>query len=112
MALAARRILWGKVANCGQICVAPDYVLIPREAQDSFVEALKKAHQEFFAGGDPAKSEHYSRMVSEAHAARIKKLIDNSKGEIVFGGEADVQAKFVAPTVLKNVPLDDSTMQE
>lgn len=112
METAARRILWGKFANCGQICVAPDYVLIPREAQDNFIEQLKKVHKEFLPDGDALKSESYARMVSEGHAARIKKLIDNTKGKIVLGGENDVQAKFIAPTVIRDVPLDDITMEE
>lgn len=112
MELAAKRILWGKVANCGQICVAPDYVLIPREAQDHFVSELTKAYKSFFPNGDPAKSDSYSRIVSVAHANRIKRYIDNSKGKIVFGGEANVEEKYVAPTVLKDVKLDDSTMDE
>ena len=110
--LAARRILWGKLSNAGQVCVAPDYVLIPRDAQDRFVEELKKVYATFYPEGDPSKSDSYSRIITEGHAARIKKLIDNSKGTIVFGGDANVQEKYVAPTLLKDVTLDDSTMQE
>ncbi|KAI0084065.1 Aldehyde/histidinol dehydrogenase [Irpex rosettiformis] len=110
--LAAKRVLWGKLANAGQVCVAPDYVLIPRDAQDRFVEEVKKVYASFYPEGDPSKSDSFSRIITEAHTARIKKLIDESKGTVVFGGEANVQEKYVAPTLLKDVTLDDSTMQE
>ncbi|KAI0692887.1 NAD-dependent aldehyde dehydrogenase [Cytidiella melzeri] len=112
MELAAKRILWGKLANCGQVCVAPDYVLVPRDAQDHFVAEIKKAYDTFFPDGNPAKSDSFSRMVTEAHANRVKKYVDDSKGTIVFGGDANVQEKYIAPTVLKDVTLDDATMQE
>ncbi|KAI0346649.1 aldehyde dehydrogenase [Trametopsis cervina] len=110
MELAARRILWSKIANAGQICVAPDYVLVPREAQDRFVDELKKAYAEFFPEGDPAKSDSFSRLVSQAHAERVKGYLDASKGTVVLGGATDVEKRYVAPTVLRDVPLDDSTM--
>jgi aldehyde dehydrogenase (NAD+) len=112
MELAAKRVLWGKLTNCGQVCVAPDYVLVPREAQDHFVAELTKAYKTFYPDGSTAKSDSFSRMITEAHAARVKKYLDGSKGKVVFGGDADVQKKYVALTALKDVTLDDSTMEE
>ncbi|KIP07205.1 hypothetical protein PHLGIDRAFT_71410 [Phlebiopsis gigantea 11061_1 CR5-6] len=109
--LAARRILWGKIANAGQVCTAPDYVLIPREAQDAFVKELQEAYKSFYAE-DVAKSDSYSRIVSQAHAARIKRYIDETKGKVVIGGAVDVETRFVAPTVVRDVSFDDSTMED
>lgn len=111
MKTAAKRLLWGRAANCGQICVSPDYVLIPHEAQDRFAAELENAYHSFFPDGI-VKSEMYARMVSVEHAKRVKKYLDDSKGTLVFGGDTDVEAKYVGLTVLKDVSLDDSTMQE
>ncbi|THH00936.1 hypothetical protein EW026_g1673 [Hermanssonia centrifuga] len=111
MKLAARRIFWGKIANAGQVCVAPDYVLIPRDAQDHFIQEVQDIYKTFYPT-DPATSDSYSRIISEGHTARIKRYIDETKGEIIIGGEVDVGKKYIAPTVVKNVPFDDSLMDE
>lgn len=111
MKLAARRLLWGKIANAGQVCVAPDYVLVPREAQDAFVNALVETYKSFYPE-DPATSDSYSRIVSQAHTTRIKRLIDGTRGTIVVGGAVDVEKRYVAPTVIRDVPVDDTTMEE
>ncbi|KAJ3488890.1 hypothetical protein NLI96_g2510 [Meripilus lineatus] len=109
--LAARRIMWGKATNSGQTCVAPDYILIPRDAQDKFVEELKAVYAEFYP--TPIKeSPDYARMVSVQHAKRAEDLIKQSKGTVVIGGETDVEKKFVAVTILKDVKFDDVLMSE
>ena len=61
---------------------------------------------------DPATSNSFSRIVSEAHATRIKNYIDNTKGTVVVGGEVDVTKRYIAPTIIKDVPVGDSTMEE
>ncbi|KAI0373634.1 aldehyde dehydrogenase [Pilatotrama ljubarskyi] len=109
--MAARRVLWGRVSNAGQICLAPEYILIPQEAQEAFVAACREVNQTFFPEG-PKNSESFGRIVTEAHAARIKRLIDRTKGTIEFGGEVDVAERYVAPTVVSNVRADDSLMSE
>ncbi|OCH89619.1 NAD-aldehyde dehydrogenase [Obba rivulosa] len=108
---AAKRIFWGKVANAGQICLAPDYVLVPRTFQDKFIEALKEVHDSFFPSG-PRVSDSFSRIISEQHTQRIKKLIDETQGKIVLGGEVDVAQKYIAPTIVRDVPENDSLMSE
>jgi aldehyde dehydrogenase (NAD+)/aldehyde dehydrogenase (NAD(P)+) len=108
---AARRILWGKTINAGQTCVAPDYVLVPKEFQDKFIEALKETHDSFYPEG-PAKSDSFSRLVSPRHFARVKGLLDNTNGTVVIGGETDSDSKYIAPTVVKDVKSDDSLMSE
>ncbi|KAI0353649.1 aldehyde dehydrogenase [Trametes cingulata] len=110
MKMAARRVLWGRVSNAGQICLAPEYVLIPEEAQEAFVAACREVNQSFFPEG-AKNSESFGRIVTEAHAARIKRLIDGTKGTIEFGGEVDVAERYVAPTLVSNVRADDSLME-
>ncbi|KAG6865231.1 hypothetical protein C0991_004289 [Blastosporella zonata] len=110
---AARRILWGKTVNAGQTCVAPDYVLVPRSFQDKFVAALETAHKSFYPeSAQPSSPEAFSRIVTPQAWKRVKGLLDNTKGEIVIGGETDEATKFIAPTVVKNVEPDDSLMSE
>ncbi|KAI0659649.1 NAD-dependent aldehyde dehydrogenase [Cubamyces menziesii] len=109
--LAARRILWGRFSNAGQICLAPEYVLVPEHFQDRFIEALQDIYKAFYPDG-PKNSDSFCRIVSEAHAARIKNLIDQTKGTVVFGGDADISERYVAPTVVRDVPLDDPLMRD
>lgn len=109
--LAARRILWGKLTNAGQTCVAPDYILIPREAQDDFIKELKAIYAEFYPS-PIATSSDFSRIVSPQHTRRIQGLLESTQGEIVFGGEVDVEKKFFALTVVKDVKPGDSLLSE
>lgn len=112
--LAAKRILWGKVVNAGQTCVAPDYILVPRAFQDTFVQALKEVYEQFYPDADKrsAVPDAYSRLVSPQAHGRIAGLLEKTKGEIVFGGEVDKDTKFISPTVVKDVGPDDSLMSE
>ncbi|KAI0636322.1 aldehyde dehydrogenase [Trametes polyzona] len=100
LVMTARRVLWGRICNAGQICMAPEYVLVPEEIQGALVAALKEAN-----------SDSFGRIVTQAHAARIKALIDNTEGNVEFGGEVDVLQKYVAPTVVSNVGPHDSLME-
>ncbi|KAI0819375.1 NAD-dependent aldehyde dehydrogenase [Trametes gibbosa] len=107
--LAARRILWGKLTNAGQVCLSPEYVLVPKDMQDKLVEALLEVYHTFYPEG-PEKSDSFARIVSERHAARIKAAIDGTKGKIVIGGDADVSKRYVAPTIVRDVKTDDVLM--
>ncbi|KAI8968779.1 NAD-aldehyde dehydrogenase [Trametes punicea] len=109
--LAARRILWGRVCNAGQACLAPEYVLVLESFQDTFIEALKEVHDSFYPEG-PKNSDSMCRIVSEAHTARLKRLLDETKGTIVIGGDVDISQRYVAPTVVKDVRRDDALMLE
>ncbi|CAL1698978.1 unnamed protein product [Somion occarium] len=109
--LAARRILWGKCANAGQLCVAPDYVLVLREVEEQFIRELQQVYTAFF-GSDPAKSDSISRIVSPQHTLRIKNLVESTKGNILIGGQIDVNERYVAPTIVTDVPGDDSLMTD
>ncbi|CAE6527715.1 unnamed protein product [Rhizoctonia solani] len=112
MKLAARRVLWGKAINAGQTCVAPDYVLVPREGQDAFVKELQAAYKEFYPQGAKS-SDSYARIVSTGHWDRVKGMLDGTNGKIVLGGgaDADRESKFIAPTVVKDVDTEDTLMK-
>ncbi|QRW05395.1 aldehyde dehydrogenase family protein [Ceratobasidium sp. AG-Ba] len=110
--VAARRILWGKTANAGQTCVAPDYIIVPEEGQEALVNELTAAYKQFYPNG-AKQSDSYARIVSERHYDRLKQMVDETKGSVVAGGSADADRaqKFIAPTIVKDVHGDDILMQ-
>lgn len=111
--LSAKRVLWGKAVNAGQTCVAPDYILVPRSFQDKLVEALKTCKESFYPeDAKPTSEGTYSRIVSPQAFNRIKRLLDMTKGTIVFGGETDEATKYMALTVVRDVKPDDSLMSD
>jgi len=109
LALAARRIAWGKFKNAGQTCVAPDFVLVEREARDHFVAEMKKALHDFY-GDSPARCEDYGRIVNRAHFERLANYLRD--GKAVHGGGHDAKDLFIAPTILAGVSPDAAVMQE
>lgn len=108
--LAARRVLWGKLVNSGQTCVAPDYILIEASVKPKFTEELLKAYKEYFPVLTPETS--YTHIVSDRHFERLKGILDKSQGTIVVGGQTNAAARFIAPTVLDNVTASDSVMRD
>ena len=107
--LAARRIVFGKFLNCGQTCVAPDYILCHRGVKDQLVaELCKQARQQY--GENPLENPDYGKIINEKHFDRIRGLIHPDK--VVLGGEADRAALQIAPTVLDRVTWDDAVMQQ
>ena len=107
--LAARRIAWGKFLNAGQTCVAPDYVLVDREVEHRLLEALTKTVRSFY-GPDPRHSPDFARIVNDAHFRRLEKLMHD--GRTVIGGDTDEAARYIAPTILADVPADAPVMDE
>ncbi len=105
--LAAKRIAWGKFINAGQTCVAPDYLLVDQAIKDQFVAALLKALQELY-GADPAKSPDYGRVINRFHLDRLMNLLADQK--ILVGGQADLSAKYLAPTLVDEVSWDNPLM--
>jgi len=108
--VAARRILWGKFYNAGQTCVAPDYVLAHEAIEEPLLARMKKTLQEFF-GDDPQSRPDFGRIVNARHHRRLIKLLEGS-GEVVAGGVADEQDRYIAPTILRNVPADAPIMAD
>ncbi|KAF8940759.1 Aldehyde dehydrogenase [Dissophora ornata] len=112
MAIAAKRIAFGKTFNAGQTCVAPDYLLVTAKAEEKFVPALKKALQEMF-GANPQDSPDYARIVNNRHFHRLSKVLEENKsGEIVIGGQRDEKDLYIAPTVIAGVDREDKLMED
>ena len=107
--LTARRIVFGKYLNCGQTCVAPDYVLCHSSVKDRLVEALRKEIRRQY-GENPLENPDYGRIVNEKHFQRLLGLIEPDKAAI--GGQSSPDTLQIAPTVLDNAAWDDPAMQE
>ncbi|MBE6589407.1 MAG: aldehyde dehydrogenase [Ruminococcaceae bacterium] len=109
ISLAARRIVFGKYLNCGQTCVAPDYILCHRSVKDAFVQAvIKEIGRQY--GEKPLENKDYGKIVNEKHFARLCSLIDEKK--VVCGGERDPLSCRIAPTVMDGVTEEDAVMGE
>ena len=105
--LAATRIVWGKYLNCGQTCVAPDYILCHESVKYELVESLKKQIVTQF-GSDPLNNPTYGKIINQKHFERLCSLIDSSK--IACGGKSDASKLKIEPTVMTNVTWDDAVM--
>jgi aldehyde dehydrogenase (NAD+) len=106
---AAEHIIWGKMVNAGQTCIAPDYVYVHRDVADRFVDLCRTILAERYGETDAAikSSPDFARMIHRRHAERVAGLIDDavqSGGQIVCGGTSDADSRYVAPTLLRNVP--------
>ncbi len=110
LAVAARRIAWGKFLNAGQTCIAPDYVLAERGVRDELVDRLGAAIGEFY-GSDPATAD-FGRIVNERHHERLTGLISGSGGTVALGGTADASTRYLAPTIVLEPDLEAPIMQE
>jgi len=111
--VTARRLVWGKFLNCGQTCVAPDYILVHRDVYEALFPKIKEALNEFY-GSDAKKARDYSRIINERHTERLGGLLQGSggnNGKILFGGKVEVKDRFIEPTVLRDVPLDSKIME-
>jgi aldehyde dehydrogenase (NAD+) len=107
--VAARRIAMTKFSNAGQMCVAPDYVLVHESIKEKFIEEIKQTVQKFFTD-KPERSYNYGKIINQKQFDRIAGYLSNSK--IIFGGRMDKQNLFIEPTLLDEVKLDDPVMKE
>ncbi|MBR6786576.1 MAG: aldehyde dehydrogenase [Clostridia bacterium] len=109
LALAARRIVFGKFLNCGQTCVAPDFILCDAAVKDTLVkEIISQIRLQF--SDHPLQNPNYGKIINEKHFDRLLALIDENK--LVHGGESNRETLQIAPAVLDNVTMDDPVMQE
>lgn len=104
-----RRITWGKFINAGQTCIAPDYLLVDKKIKKDLIDGLEKCLKEFY-GDNPANSPDYARIISQKHFERLVNFLKD--GEVIIGGENQPSERYIAPTVIDNVSLEDSVMQE
>lgn len=109
LALAARRIAFGKFLNCGQTCVAPDYLLVDASVKEAFLAHLCREIRAQF-GKAPLDNPHYGKIINRKHFDRLSALL--SSGDAIIGGEVQADSLRIAPTVLDNVRADAPIMQE
>ncbi|MBQ7953170.1 MAG: aldehyde dehydrogenase family protein, partial [Clostridia bacterium] len=107
--LAAKRIVFGKFINCGQTCVAPDYIYCHKDVKAQLVEELKKQIVLQY-GEKPLENEAYGKIINEKHFDRICRLIPAEK--VVIGGGSDKATLKIEPTIINNATWDDAVMQE
>ncbi|KAH0522474.1 hypothetical protein TsFJ059_006308 [Trichoderma semiorbis] len=109
--IAARRLMWQKCLNAGQVCLSHNYALVERCVLNKFIEEVKKQYAEMMPQGAKA-SPDFSRIVNQGHFNRIKKMLDNSRGKIVMGGSMDETDFFIEPTVVLVDDINDSMVVE
>ena len=105
--LAAKRIVWGKLLNSGQTCVAPDYVVIPADKKDTFVSYLQRYSQLLMP--DPLNNEDYPKIINLHHFIRLKNLISNASS--VIGGRVNEKAFKIEPAFFTEATFDDDIMK-
>jgi aldehyde dehydrogenase (NAD+) len=109
LSAACNRIVWGKLMNAGQTCIAPDYIMVHHSNLDDVVNMLKKVIVQQYKK-DIVKNKFFGRIISQSHSERLVKYLEGQN--IVFGGQHDVMQKFVAPTIVLNPSPDSPLMQE
>lgn len=107
--LAAKRIVFGKFLNCGQTCVAPDYIYCDEAVKSELLQELKKQIRHQY-GEEPLKNEKYGKIINQKHFERICGLMDQKKTAV--GGETDPEMGQIAPTVMVDITWDDAVMGE
>lgn len=109
---AALRIAQGRFTNCGQTCIANDYVFVHKNIKEKFINLLKEKVVEFY-GNDPSQSPDYSKIVNEFHCQRLKSYLDEKhEGKVIIGGEVKIKDRYVAPTIIDSPKLDSMLMKD
>ncbi|MDR3645582.1 MAG: aldehyde dehydrogenase [Clostridia bacterium] len=107
--LAAKRIMWGKLLNAGQTCVAPDYLLVQKDVKKELLGYMKEAIRELF-GDDPCANPDYPKIINAKHFSRVLGLVSPEK--MIEGGRSDEKALKIAPVLLDNITWQDPAMQQ
>mgnify|MGYP003091340162 FL=1 len=109
--LAAKRIAWGKFLNNGQTCIAPDYVLVHESRKLALIEELKAVIHEHY-GENIKENPDYGRIINEKQTERLAKILESDKDLVVFGGDFDIEQRYIAPTLLDLGKLGDTSVSE
>lgn len=109
VSITAKRLVWGKFLNCGQTCIAPDYLLVHENIKDKLIQEII-LHIEKSFGKNQQDSTDYGRIVNQKHFNKLKKSLQNQK--LVYGGQMDEKKLFFGPTLIENPPLESELMQE
>lgn len=109
--ISAKRIMWGKLINAGQTCVAPDYVLAHEDIYEELIKELENTIIEFY-GVDIKNNKDFGRIINEKHFNRLNNIIENDKDKIVFGGEVDFDKRYISPTLIRDADLNNMSMGE
>ncbi|GAA93411.1 uncharacterized protein L969DRAFT_19014 [Mixia osmundae IAM 14324] len=111
--IAARRIMWGKVVNAAQTCIAPDYIMVHESIKDKLINEIKNVMDAFYPAKNPPQLETdgYSALIHERHFERIKGMINDTKGRIVLGGRTNEKNRKIETTVVTDLKSDDVLMQ-
>ncbi|MFV8379537.1 aldehyde dehydrogenase [Flavobacterium sp. LB3R33] len=107
--LSARRIVWGKIINAGQTCVAPDYILVHHKMKDTFVKFLIQEIEKAL-GTNPEESPDFARIINLKNWQRQLSLLENQT--ILFGGQSNKETLYLAPTLLDEPKMDSLVMKE
>jgi len=107
--LAARRIVWGKLINAGQSCVAPDYLLVHKNIKKQLLDRIIAYIKKFY-GEQPENSPDYPRIINNKNFERLQSFLDN--GKTLIGGQSDPVQKYISPTVLDDISWEDPVMHE
>jgi aldehyde dehydrogenase (NAD+) len=107
--LAAKRIVWGKLFNAGQTCIAPDYIYVHESVKNKFIESIK-IEIELALGKDVEASKDFARIVNKKHFDRIVALIEVEN--VIYGGEFNAEKRFIEPTLITDVDWNSSIMKE
>lgn len=107
--VTSRRIIWGKMLNAGQTCVAPDYILVPRPKRDELISQLVESISAFY-GKDIRRNPDFPRIINEKNHARLISYLDSDK--VVWGGEHDCEDLYFGPTIMVDVAWEDRVMAE
>ena len=107
--ITAKRLVWGKFLNCGQTCIAPDYLVVNEKVKDELTQELILQIQKAF-GENQQNSSDYGRIAHQNHFNKLKTSLENQN--VIYGGQTDKKDLFFGPTLVDNPPLDSELMQE
>ncbi|CAG8735959.1 15069_t:CDS:2, partial [Racocetra fulgida] len=112
ISILAKRIIWSKMYNCGQTCIAPDYMICERSVQDAFIKEVPKVIEQFYGLDPQSSTSHYCRIINKSHFDRLQNLLNQTKGRIVHGGNFDRDDLYISPTIVADVPKEDKLMED